>query len=94
MEIEKLKTKTASHYMQIANLMNDSADFIERFPLELGPLLRELENKTEDSIYTKKVLETYLSIAKEAESNANRLLAIFEQMKEVQIEINPQNFTK
>ncbi len=94
MDIEKIKTKTASHYQQIANLMNDKADFIERFPFELGPLMKKLESKTNDPIYTKKVLEIYMSITNEAISNSNRLLAIFQQMKEVQIEINPQNFTE
>ncbi len=94
MEIEKIKTKTESYYIELAYLLNNTADFVERFPFELSPLMKELENKTEDLDFAKKVLETYMSIMEEAISNANRLNSIFEQMKEVQIEINPQNFTK
>ena len=92
MKIEKIKKQTAKQYLKIANLMGESANFIDRFPNELSPLLQELKNKTEDQEYVKKVLSLYASMASEANKNTKELVSLFSKMKKMQIKLNPQNF--
>jgi hypothetical protein len=91
-DIEEIKLKTSEQYLKIIDVLGDNADFIDRFPLELSPILGDLDKKTDDSIYTGKVLNIYKSMAMEANKNALKMFELFEEMKELQMKINPQNF--
>jgi len=44
------------------NITNSYLKLSQKFPLELGKLIDELENKTADVFYVEKVMKAYLSI--------------------------------
>jgi len=94
MEIEKFKNETADQYLKIIELLKLNLAFLDHLPNELGSLLKELEHKTDDFIYAKKVMESYKSILQEAHENTVKVHDLLEKTKQMQIKINPQNFSE
>ena len=78
--------------MHITTILNENAEIMERFPHELSPLIMEVQNKTRDLDFIKNLMTNYISILDQLGKNNLQLLDFFEEMKELQVQINPENF--
>ncbi|MCB0745992.1 MAG: hypothetical protein KDC90_00880 [Ignavibacteriae bacterium] len=77
---------------KLANILGQYADLIDRFPLELSPMMLELKNKGVDVYYLEKLLRAYTSIVQEHGKIAKNLTLLVKESKKTQLKLNPDKF--
>lgn len=86
--------ETFSQAGKLAHILVEYADLIDRFPLELSPMIIELKDKTTDKYHLEELLKSYTSIVEKHGEIANKLTKLLEESKKTQLELNPDKFNR
>ena len=88
--IESYKNLLQIDHNILSSISVSYSELSKRIALELGDLLNELDTKTEDKVYAKKVLETNESILVDVQELLNTMVSAMEGSISVQKSVNPE----
>lgn len=93
---EEIKNKTTRGFLLSADLLEVYNETSMSMGLdgELSNLVDQLNEKTNDPLYAKELLASYLSFSTSIKEILEKSLNLFDEMKELDMKVNPENYNE